>query len=87
MALGAGQGGLGSMYKGRGTSWSAVFQELQVKGAPEGRGWKGELGSNMGGLMDLELDPKILGHRLFSACSFFMHFTLVLSGNSLENTL
>lgn len=50
------------MCKGRGTSKSAAFQELQVKAVQEVRGWKGELGSNMGEL-EFGLCPTISGTK------------------------
>lgn len=40
---------------GRGVIEPAAFQELQVRGVHEGRGWKGELGSDMAGLEELGL--------------------------------
>ena len=63
------------MCKGRGTSKSAAFQELQVKAVLEGRVWKGELGSNMGELEEFGLYPTISGTK---ECSQFAPFSCSL---------
>lgn len=56
---------------GRGFIKSAAFQELQVKGVRDGRGWKDELGSDKVGLEELGLSCNFQ-NIIFSACFFLM---------------